>query len=127
MAKNYFKTDFMDIDFDNISINGKKYKDWSEDTKKSFWDGFDSNKLGNPDKYPFPELRRNNNNYSSNTNKGDWKTKLGGGDPDTDEGRWVTLKNHQHIFIKDSYGNSNNNPSLSSNSSSSYSNNSNNN
>ena len=89
------------IEYNNISIDGKSYNDWSEENQKAFWEGFDSNQLGNPNAYPFPELKYNNiiKNYTDN-NKDDWKKKLNIGNPETDDGHWVTLKNHQHVFIK---------------------------
>ena len=81
------------VNYNNFSINGKSYKDWSDKEITDFWEGFDSNQLGNPDKYPFHEL-------NDNARKDDWKKKLNIGNPETDDGHWVTLKNHQHVFIK---------------------------
>ena len=91
----------MAINFDGIEINGVKYKYWDEKTKKDFWEGFESNTLGNPNKYPYYSSTSSNTGSNGNDH---WTDKFNIGDPDEDEGHWVTLKNHKHIFIKDNDG-----------------------
>ena len=55
---------------------------------ESFIEGFESNRLGNPERYPY---------------NGKWTDKLNLdiGNPDTDNGHWITLENGKHLFIKD--------------------------
>jgi len=57
------------VDYDNFSINGKKYKDWTDREIKDFWEGFDKNTLGNPDKYPFDKLEKQEEKHNKNNNK----------------------------------------------------------
>ena len=44
--KNNFK-----VDFNHVSIDGKKYKDWSKKEKEAFWEGFSSNSFTNSKSY----------------------------------------------------------------------------
>ena len=101
------------VNFDGIEINGVKYKDWDEQTKKDFWEGFESNTLGNPNKYPY----HSSSSSSHSSTNSHWTDKFNMGDPNKDEGHWVTLKNHKHIFIKDEKGSSKTTPQSGSNAS----------
>ena len=88
------------VNFDGIEINGVKYKDWDEQTKKDFWEGFESNTLGNPNKYPY----HSSSSSSHSSTNSHWTDKFNMGDPNKDEGHWVTMPNKKHIFIKDKKG-----------------------
>ena len=63
---------------------------WTEEKHKNFLEGFASNRLGNPEKYPFYGAKENH-----------WTDKFNIGNPKKDKGHWVTLDNGKHLFIKD--------------------------
>lgn len=75
------------LNFDGISLDGVKWDDWSEDMKKDFMEGFESNSYNDGEK----------------RNKSNWTDKFNIGDPNIDNGHWITLDNGKHLFIKNKY------------------------
>ena len=87
------KTNFK-VDFNHVSIDGKKYKDWSKKEKEAFWEGFSSNSFTNSKSYK-SNIKIDNKTNNSKPRKMDLDNSY------TGEGHWVTLDNGNHVFIED--------------------------
>ena len=94
-SNNLLRTKFMDIDLDNVSINGKRFPDWDEKNQEAFFDGLIGNNTISKTK-----STGNSTNSSKNSSK-NWTDKFNIGNPDKDKGHWITLDNGKHLFIKD--------------------------
>ena len=104
-SNNLLRTKFMDIDLDNVSINGKRFPDWDEKNQEAFFDGLIGNNTISKTK-----STGNSTNSSKNSSK-NWTDKFNIGNPDKDKGHWVTLDNGKHLFIKDDKSNHSKNTS----------------
>lgn len=90
-----FQSGFQNVSSKGATISALNYFEndedkWTEEKHKNFLEGFASNRLGNPEKYPFYGAKENH-----------WTDKFNIGNPKKDKGHWVTLDNGKHLFIKD--------------------------
>ena len=79
-SNNLLRTKFMDIDLDNVSINGKRFPDWDEKNQEAFFDGLIGNNTISKTK-----STGNSTNSSKNSSK-NWTDKFNIGNPDKDKG-----------------------------------------
>ena len=87
----------IEIDFNGISLNGKRFKDWSPRMQEAFIEGFQSNTLSSNN---YKGVYGANIDSSSSSSKSKSSSK----DFDDKNGHWITTKNGNHVFIEDEKG-----------------------
>ena len=77
----------MKINFDGISLDGKKFKDWDSKTQEAFFEGFKSNTLSSNNNKAVYGTGKN----SSKSSSGQTTDKFNIGNPDTDNGHCLGI------------------------------------